>query len=90
MKRKELDTILATYLPERQWVTRVGEEVYKLKLPEVVFQGAEVIKMRKWKIFKTLRARIGISLMDLGTALINSEWSKRHKPYSEVFDDGDN
>lgn len=86
MKQKDLDAFLATYLPERAWVTRVGNDVYKLKLPNVVFKGAKVIKMRKWKLFKTFRARIGIALMDLGTSLIDSEWSKRYMPYSSIED----
>lgn len=84
MKQKDLDAFLATYLPERQWVTRVGNDVYKLKLPEIVFKGASVIKIRKWHLFKTLRARIGCALMDLGTSMIESEWSKRSMPYSRI------
>ena len=84
MKQKDLDAFLATYLPERAWVTRVGNNVYKLNLPEIVFKGASVIKIRKWHLFKTLRARIGCALMDLGTSMIESEWSKRSMPYSRI------
>lgn len=86
MKQKDIDAFLATYLPERQWVTRVGKNVYKLKLPEIVFKGASVIKFRKWHMFKTLRARIGCALMDLGTSMLESEWSKRSMPYSSMED----
>lgn len=86
MKQKDLDAFLATYLPEREWVTRVGKNVYKLKLPEIVFNGATVIKMKHWQRSLPIRVRIGLALSNVGKKLIASDWRKRSIPYSGIED----
>lgn len=84
MKQKDLDAFLATYLPERAWVTRVGNDVYKLKLPEIVFKGASVIKMKHWQRSLPVRVRIGLALSNMGKKLIASDCRKQSMPYSRI------
>ena len=86
MNKNDRDAFLKTYLPERAWVTRIGENVYRLKLPEVVFKNAKTVKLKGWKRFIPVRVRIGLALNRIGNNLIASDWSKRQKPYSEIED----
>ena len=68
MTQKDVDKILQTYMPEKLWVSRVGNEVYSMECKPFVFKGAKAIKFRKvsmWRWFG-FRTAVGMWIERIG------------------------
>ena len=68
MTQKDVDKILQTYMPEKLWVSRVGNMVYSMECKPFVFKGAKAIKFRKvsmWRWFG-FRTAVGMWIERIG------------------------
>ena len=62
MKQKEVARLLRTYMPEKLWVSRVGNMVYRMECKPFVFKGAKTIKFRKVSMWRWFGLRVGFGM----------------------------
>lgn len=62
MQQKDVDRLLRTYMPEKLWVTRIGNEVFRLELKPIVFNGAKTVRFRKVSMWRWFGLRVGFGM----------------------------
>lgn len=62
MKKDEAEKLIRAYLPDRQYMVRVGDTVYRVEFPNVLFNGAKTVKFRKIKMWRWFGIRVAIGM----------------------------
>ena len=88
MRQKDVDRLLRAYMPERVWVTRIGNKVFRLELKPIVFKGEKTVWFRKvsmWRWFG-LRASFGMWLERMGKRIADGALKRKEQTDGEEKD----
>lgn len=62
MKKQGTEKLIRSFMPEKQFMVRVDDTVYRVKFPEIALNGAKTVKFRKIKMWRWFGIRVAIGM----------------------------